>query len=93
MPLKNIGGGSTGQTFTLKSTNKASFERALRTAVDALVGADASIMGARFVFVRDVGEIAAAIRSGNYTQVVYYGHADQNTSGRSRWVQFVSHCA
>ena len=36
MPLKNIGGGSTGQTFTLKSTNKASFERALRTALNAL---------------------------------------------------------
>jgi hypothetical protein len=34
-------------------------------------------MGARFVFVRNIREIAAAVRSGAYTHVVYYGHADQ----------------
>ena len=80
MRLKTAGGQSTGQTFTLTSTNKGSFERALRTALDAFVGSDASIMGARFAFVRNISEISTAIRSGAYTQVVYYGHADQNAN-------------
>ncbi|HVZ86056.1 MAG TPA: hypothetical protein VHG72_03760 [Polyangia bacterium] len=77
MALRDGAGRSIGQTFTLTRTNQASFERALRIALAAFVGADADMMSARFVFVRDAAQIAAAIRSGRYTQVVYYGHADQ----------------
>jgi hypothetical protein len=80
MPLKDAAGRSTGQTFTLTHANKASFERALRYALAAFVGGDAGMMGARFVFVRDISQISAAVRSGAYTQLVYYGHADQNTN-------------
>ena len=80
MPLQNVAGQKIGQSFTLTRGNKASFERALKIALAGFVGGDASIMSARFVFVRNVADISAAVRSGAYTQVVYYGHADQTAN-------------
>lgn len=54
--------------------------RALRIALDGFVGSDATMMSARFVFVRNIADISTAVRSGAYTQVVYYGHADQHAN-------------
>lgn len=80
MPLKDVAGRSIGQTFTLTRHNQGSFEKALRNALAGFVGGDANIMAARFFLVSDLQQITTAIRSGRYTQVVYYGHADQNSN-------------
>jgi hypothetical protein len=59
----------------LTKDNRHSFEVALRHALAAFVKDDASVLGARFVFVRSGAGMAAALKSGAYTQVIYYGHA------------------
>jgi hypothetical protein len=39
------------------------------------LGSDAVVAGARFVFIRSAADFEAAVRSAQYTHVVYYGHA------------------
>jgi hypothetical protein len=75
MKLRDVAQREIGKTFSLTTSNRASFERALRFALTRFLGSDAQVMSARFIFIRNVREFTAAIRTGSYSQVVYYGHA------------------
>ena len=74
MALSDLAGRPLGKTFELTAGNKASFEVALRRALTTFMKGDVMIPAARFTFIRNAGEFVAAVRSANYTQVVYYGH-------------------
>jgi hypothetical protein len=74
MRLSDAAGREVG-TFSLKDSNRESFEAALRSALATFVGTDASVSGARFVFIRNSADFAAAVRSAQYAHVIYYGHA------------------
>jgi len=75
MALHDVAGTALGKTFVLTEHNRDSFEPALRQALIAFAKGDATLSGARFVFIRDASDFAAAVKSAPYTQVVYYGHA------------------
>jgi hypothetical protein len=75
MPLQDAAAKSIGKTFSLTTVNRASFESALKQGLSGFVGGDAPLAGARFVFIRGLPDLSAAGRSGEWTHVIYYGHA------------------
>jgi len=79
MKLRDAAGREVG-TFSLTRSNRQSFETALRRALAAFVGTDATVTGARFVFVGSAAAFSAAVRGGQFAHVIYYGHAlaDEN---------------
>jgi len=75
MALYTATGTPLGKTFVLTALNRDSFEPALRQALIAFVKGDATLQGARFVFIHNASDLSAAVKSAPYTHVVYYGHA------------------
>jgi hypothetical protein len=75
MKLTDAANKDIGKTFVLTKSNRESFEPALRNALTVFMGSDAVVPGARFVFIRGAGDFEAAVRSAEYTHVIYYGHA------------------
>jgi hypothetical protein len=74
------GGRPIGATFIMTKSNRASFEKALRRALASFMRSDAVIMSARFVYVETAADVAAAIKTADYTQVIYYGHGQEGAA-------------
>jgi hypothetical protein len=66
MPLQDAAAKSIGKTFSLTTVNRASFESALKQGLSGFVGGDAPLASARFVFIRGLPDLSAAVRSGEW---------------------------
>lgn len=75
MDLLDARGGSLRKTFSLTSQNQSSFQLALKGGLGQCLGGHVAIQEARFVYIRNLSEFSAALRGGQYSRVVYYGHA------------------
>jgi hypothetical protein len=73
--LEDSTGRPIGKPLTISPRNQPSFENALRRAMAKYFGAHVRMANARLIRISSAADFVGAVKRGQFTHVVYYGHA------------------